>query len=121
MNSKEEKLENLCKNCKFNSQYCDTIKCNQYEKIAKEKKDIIFSLYIVSDEKELIVRHFNDNNLVEIKNWIEDFLEDSHIDFEKLFFYRNEENHDEIIVNYGGLMYFVIKEEERLSTVSSII
>lgn len=120
MNSKE-KLEELCKNCKFNSEYCNVVKCNQYEKIAKGERDTIFSLYIVVDEKELLVRHFNNNDLIEIKEWIENFLEDSRIDFEKLFFYRNEENNDEIVVNYGGLMYFIIKEEEKLSTVASII
>lgn len=119
--TKEEKLKDLCNNCVVKSQYCETMRCNQYEKLAKEENDPFYDLYISSDEKDTFVKRFETNNLVPMKDFIEHFLDDSKIEYEKLCFYRNDENTSEIIVSYGGLMYFVIKEVFENADVSSII
>lgn len=118
--NKEEKLKDLCNNCQFNSEYCNIIKCNQYEKIAKEPNTKL-NLYIVVDNSDHFVKQFDYGNLIPIKNWIENFLHNSNVNFESLCFYNNIEKSNEIIVNYGGLMYFVIKEESEDIDVSSII
>lgn len=109
--NKEEKLKDLCNNCQIHSEYCSIIRCNDYEKIANlPYNDAHLDLYVVSDEKETFIKRFDYGNLIPIKNWIEDFLIRSNIEFEKLCFYNNAESDGEIIVNYGGMMYFVIKE-----------
>lgn len=107
-----KELEELCQNCVIHSDYCNIIKCNQYEKLTKELENKNkFDLYICTDEKETYIRTFNDNsNILPIKEFIENFLDTYKIEYEKLFFYRNMDDLNEIVINYGGQMYFIAKE-----------
>ena len=68
------------------------------------------NLYIVTDENERFVKEFDSSqNILPIKEWIENWLNENNIEYEQLVFYVNRNAENEIIIQYGGLMYFVIK------------
>jgi len=69
------------------------------------------NLYIVTDENETFVRSFDSSkNILPVKEWIEDWLKNNNIEYDSLAFYANKEVEDEIIIIYGGLMYFVLRK-----------
>jgi len=69
-------------------------------------------LYMVfKNDEEILIKEFEQStNLLLIKNWIEDWLNKSEIQYDSIVMYLDEQNYDDVVILYGGEAYFLLKK-----------